>query len=235
MSRHGQGREEIIQAAQTLFARRGIDLVSSREILALAKQRNQSAVQYHFGSRDGLIQATFLERFKKIDERRVEILATPDLVGDTSELPYEHGLDRLLEAIVIPLVDEATTEAGRDYIRFAAQVVQRPGFSVDHLALDPALPGLRRAIRGLGSYVRDLRPALRTLRAHMIFHLVFGTLRSWVDGQLGSVSRVTITREILAVLSDLVDSRAASRSGRPAGRTPRGRRQGREIRTEQDS
>jgi len=61
---------------------------------------------------------------------RVEILATRDLVvGDTSELPYEHGLDRLLEAIVIPLVEKATTEEGRDYIRFAAQVVQRLGFS----------------------------------------------------------------------------------------------------------
>jgi len=30
---------------------------------------------------------------------------------------------------VIPLVEEATTEEGGDYIRFAAQVVQRPGFS----------------------------------------------------------------------------------------------------------
>jgi len=223
MSRHGHGRVEIIQAAQTLFAQRGIDLVSSREILALAKQRNQSAVQYHFGSRNGLIQAAFLERFKKIDKRRVELLASQDLVGDASELSDIDRLDRLLEAIVIPLVDEAATEPGRDFIRFAAQVVQRPGFSVDHLARDPALPGLQRAIRGLRAHVRDLRPAVQSLRAHMIFHLVFGTLRSWVDGQLGSVSRATITRELLAVLSDVVDSRAATRSRRLADHAPRGR------------
>ncbi len=70
-----------MQAGQAPFAQRGIDLVSSREILALAKQRNQSAVQYHFGSRNGLVQAAFLKRFKKIDRMRGARLSLFELRG----------------------------------------------------------------------------------------------------------------------------------------------------------
>lgn len=205
MNQRVQGREEIVRAAQTLFARRGIDLVTSRQILALARQRNQSAVQYHFGSRDGLIRAAFLEPFQRIDERRVELLAATDRERDPAALP---SVERLLEAIVIPLVEQAATEEGRDYIRFAAQVIQRPGFEINRLTSDRDLPGLRRAITGLRNHTRDLQPAVRTLRSQMVLHLVFGTLRSWVDGRLGSTSRSAITRELLGVLSDVVGCRA---------------------------
>ena len=46
------GRERIIVAAERLIAERGID-VPLRDIAVAADQRNNSAVQYHFGSRDG--------------------------------------------------------------------------------------------------------------------------------------------------------------------------------------
>ena len=50
-------REQLIAAAETLFAERGIEGVSLREINAAAGQRNASSIQYHFGNRDGLLAA----------------------------------------------------------------------------------------------------------------------------------------------------------------------------------
>lgn len=56
---HGdaQTRELLIQAALRLFARHGLEAVSLRQVIAEAQQSNQSAVQYYFGGKDGLITA----------------------------------------------------------------------------------------------------------------------------------------------------------------------------------
>ena len=56
-SPHPCARVAAIDAAEALFAERGLDGVTTREILDAAGQKNQSALQYHFGSREGLILA----------------------------------------------------------------------------------------------------------------------------------------------------------------------------------
>ncbi len=52
-------REQMILAAERLIAERGIDAVSLREIGATAGQRNNSAAQYHFGTKEGLVAAIY--------------------------------------------------------------------------------------------------------------------------------------------------------------------------------
>ena len=51
------GREALIEAARALFAERGIEGVSIRELGRAAEQRNNNAVQYHFGDRGALLLA----------------------------------------------------------------------------------------------------------------------------------------------------------------------------------
>src|SRR4051794_41890454 len=50
-------KEQIVLAAEALFAERGIEGVSLRQIGAAAGNGNNSAVQYHFGTKDRLGQA----------------------------------------------------------------------------------------------------------------------------------------------------------------------------------
>ena len=50
-------REKLLDVAEELFARHGLDAVSVRAILRAAGLRNQSALQYHFGGRENLIAA----------------------------------------------------------------------------------------------------------------------------------------------------------------------------------
>ena len=50
-------RERMIAVAQELYANRGIDGVSLNQILTQAGQKNRNAMQYHFGNREGLLQA----------------------------------------------------------------------------------------------------------------------------------------------------------------------------------
>ena len=49
----------LIRAAETLFAARGIDAVSMREIATAARCGDTNAVTYYFGSKDGLLAAVF--------------------------------------------------------------------------------------------------------------------------------------------------------------------------------
>ena len=54
-------RSRLIRTALELFADRGLDNVSLREIGVAAGQGNNAAVQYYFGDRDGLLKAIIAE------------------------------------------------------------------------------------------------------------------------------------------------------------------------------
>ncbi|MBF6620409.1 MAG: TetR family transcriptional regulator [Patulibacter sp.] len=70
-----QTRLLLIWTAERLFAERGIDAVSLREVSAAAGMRMAGAVAYHFGGKDGLIEAIVAERMGRIDELRRPMLA----------------------------------------------------------------------------------------------------------------------------------------------------------------
>lgn len=86
---HGMGqhsdkaRESLLDAAEELFARYGIDAVSNRKITEHAGTANHSAITYHFGSREELLRALLsrhLEQMRKLREQRLTTL------GDAPEL-----------------------------------------------------------------------------------------------------------------------------------------------------
>ena len=64
----------LIAAAERLFAARGIDGVSLREINREAQQRNTTSLQYHFGDREGLLRAIMAKHGREIDARRNALL-----------------------------------------------------------------------------------------------------------------------------------------------------------------
>lgn len=68
-------RTKLIVVAEALFAREGIDGVSLRQVAAKAGQKNHHAVQYHFGSREGLVQAIFDYRMDQMERHRLDMLA----------------------------------------------------------------------------------------------------------------------------------------------------------------
>ena len=91
---------QLLLTAERLFAQDGIAAVSTRRIAQEANQRNVSALQYHFGSIDNLIDALLSMRLETINRRRQELLdALPGEQRDTD-------LHRLLQALVLPLLEQ---------------------------------------------------------------------------------------------------------------------------------
>jgi AcrR family transcriptional regulator len=68
-------KEQIVLAAERLFAEHGIDGVSLRQIGQSAGNANNSAVQYHFGTKDNLIRAIFEYRLPYLTRRRQLLVA----------------------------------------------------------------------------------------------------------------------------------------------------------------
>lgn len=114
----------MIEVAEKLIGERGLDSVSMRDVAAAAGQRNNSAVQYHFGSRDGLIMQILRRRLHALDVERQRRLAEVDDQGLGTDL------SALVQVLYGPIVDllRAQPEAIH-YARFLQRVgpVMGPG------------------------------------------------------------------------------------------------------------
>ena len=121
-------REHIIECAGKIFARDGYYKATSKEICEAAGV-NQAAVNYHFGSRDGLYESVLAEAHRHI----IDLEALRAL----SDKPYSARekilavLDRLMENI-------GNTEDW--YIRVWIREILTPSPSIDRILEETALP-----------------------------------------------------------------------------------------------
>jgi AcrR family transcriptional regulator len=106
-------KQQIVRAAERLFATHGLDGVSLRQIGAAAGNGNNSAVQYHFGSKEQLVQAIFEDRLPYLDERRRLLVAQrrPD------------DLRSWVECYVLPILEQGEQD-GSHYLGFVAMLQQ---------------------------------------------------------------------------------------------------------------
>lgn len=155
----------MIDAAERLVAEGGLGAMSLRAVQDAAGQRNKSAAQYHFGSRDGLVTAIVTARSETVDERRAAILA---------ELGDAPALGDLVRAFVEPLA-EATATADSHWARFLQVAIADPATS------DTVTTALAAAtyqdVRGrLVAALDDLPDSVRSRRLDQMMALVVWTL-----------------------------------------------------------
>ncbi len=115
------GRTRLLDTAEELLDRHGIDGVSVRTVTKAAGHRNSSAVNYHFGNRDQLITAVFERRQKSVEARRSSMLAALEARGDIT--PYE-----AVGLAVQPLVELLADLPGRRYLRLLHQAANHPDY-----------------------------------------------------------------------------------------------------------
>lgn len=115
-------RRALIAAGERLFAERGIDNVSLREISRASGARNAVALQHHFGDRNGLLQAILDKHEARVDARRMPLL------DEVAALPEEdeRRVRALAAALVLPeaaALDDA--DGGPEYRQITAEVLTR--------------------------------------------------------------------------------------------------------------
>jgi AcrR family transcriptional regulator len=108
------GREAIVLAAERLIALRGAE-VPARDIAQAAGQRNNSAVQYHFASREDLVAAVLELRAPVLEEHRMERLVELERTGMSDDARA------LVAVMVLPLLDAPLVDGSWHYARVLQQ------------------------------------------------------------------------------------------------------------------
>lgn len=105
-------KQRILEAAETLFARHGFAGASLRQVTSAANV-NLAAVNYHFGSKDKLIEEVFRRRLDELNTRRLKALEALD--GNAT-------LEDALAAFIRPALDLAHEgEGGGAFVRVLAR------------------------------------------------------------------------------------------------------------------
>jgi AcrR family transcriptional regulator len=155
-------RTRILDAAERLFAERGIESVSVRAILAEAGV-NVALAHYHFGSREGLIEELLRTRVAPLVQELLRDLDEVDARGAGA------SLEDVLRAYFAPTA-RWLAEQPR-FGRIFAQLQASPSPAIRAMGRDP----LRKVITRLGEAVMKRLPAdVDPRRLFLRFYLVVG-------------------------------------------------------------
>jgi AcrR family transcriptional regulator len=117
-------RVMLMEVAERLFATKGIEAVTLREIQQAAGQSNTSVIRYHFGSRDGLIRSLIAHRQHGLGADRQEMLARMRDEGK------EADPRAVVWLLVRPLANSIA--AGEMFVPFLARLSEDPRARVDY-------------------------------------------------------------------------------------------------------
>ncbi|HEY5278633.1 MAG TPA: TetR/AcrR family transcriptional regulator [Pseudolabrys sp.] len=147
-------RDRILEVAERLFAEYGMSGVGLRAISSEAKV-NLASIAYHFGSKDGLLEALFSQRAAPIAEERLRLLA--QCSGKTDRPKLEDILEAFLRPALVLGVQPQF--GGPAFVKLRARLATEPealsrkilskAFDLSSRkfidAIVGALPGLPRA------------------------------------------------------------------------------------------
>ena len=130
--------DALVRAAEELFAERGSEAVSLREVVAAAGVSNASAVQYHFRDRSGLIRAVLAKHEPAVDRARSELLDAYAAAG-------VDDMRKLATALVLPLAKELENpDGGIGYLQLVADLYNRPNPTFDPQTFDESTQSIHR-------------------------------------------------------------------------------------------
>ena len=121
-------REHLLDVAETLFGARGVAGVSLREIRIASGARNTAAVQFHFGNREGLLEALL--------ERHMPGIAAiqSELYDDMLEAGNEDEPRSLVEILVRPVAEYLTRgPSERSWVKVMADLGQAPNLHLNEM------------------------------------------------------------------------------------------------------
>lgn len=188
----------MIDAAEQLAAEQGLSAVSVRAVQAAAGQRNKSAVSYHFGSKEGLVEAVVARRMGAASERRRELL------DELSPNPSRRGL---VEALVVPLAEHVTAGPQPScWARFLLQAAHNPVFSRS-VRLSFEAGTFRDVRERLIAGLDHVPAALRKRRFDHAIGLVISSLATYEAGHgCDDLTPAVLTADLIDMAAGVLDA-----------------------------
>ncbi|WP_162460443.1 MULTISPECIES: TetR family transcriptional regulator [unclassified Mycolicibacterium] len=220
MSRPG-ARTQLLIAGERLIAESGPD-VSLRDVAVAAGQRNNSAVHYHFGSRDGLIEAIIGHRQAPLEQARLALLAEYESVGKPDDT-----IAALVAILVEPLFEAPYADGSRHYARFLERVRNHPVMAELALTADqwPATRILTtRMLRALDYLPEAVRRQRLAAMASVMFALLADHERLLDEHRdTATLSEAEARENIISMVVGLLTAPMVSRAAAHGASTSDGR------------
>lgn len=143
----GDSRANLLDAAEALFAEKGFDATTTREI-ALRSKDTLGTLSYHFGSKQKLLEEILTRRFATVAELRERYYQEARAEG--------HGgmpsLEGVVRAIILPYLDLVFSgdPGWRNYVNLLGRVRESGNPETQAFYLAFAEPAVRLGISWLG-------------------------------------------------------------------------------------
>lgn len=166
-------KERILDAAERLFADKGFDATSMRLITAAAGV-NLAAVNYHFGSKAGLLEAVFRRRVEPLNRERLRLLEELQQGGEACEVAA------ILRTYIEPAlhVSRDPARGGMVFMRLLGRSYAEP---TEHLK--SFMPDLYYDVKlRYGEALGAALPLLAAADLYWRMHFVIGTIAYTMAG-----------------------------------------------------
>jgi AcrR family transcriptional regulator len=114
-------KDRILNAAERLFARDGFEATSLRAITAEAGV-NLAAVNYHFQSKEALVQAVIGRRMGPVNAQRLSLLDAHEAEAGDAPVP----LEKIIDAFLRPVLEIVGSHA-REFAPLVGRLYTEPG------------------------------------------------------------------------------------------------------------
>jgi len=164
-------RERILEVAERLFAEHGMSGVGLRAISGEAKV-NLASIAYHFGSKDGLLEALFAQRAAPIAEERLRLLAA------CYEKAKKPKLEDILDAFLRPalVLGVEPRFGGPAFVKLRARLATEPEALSRKILAKAFDLSSRKFIDAIAAALRDLPRAEVEWRFHFMLGAMFYTM-----------------------------------------------------------
>ena len=196
-------RKRIIDAAETLFADKGVEATSLLDIARAAEQKNRSALQYHFTNKEGLLHAV-------LDKHAIPITQARNAYLDQLEAEGSYGLYQLVEALVAPMAAQLdNAEGGREFIKIHSELMSSEQFRDFRQQRDKDLVDVQRMQQMAQPFIDKSDPDALRARGILIGCLLIHGLATYLPQQ-SQLPREVFLHTLIQGIVDLMQQQPVS-------------------------
>ena len=163
-------KEEILNAAEVLFARMGYHASSMRAITESAGV-NLALVNYHFGSKEALLEAVIARRLRPVNELRLKRLQ--EIRNRSGEWNIKPDLPEILRAYIEPVFGNGESE--KDWVDFT-NLIGRAFTESDETVQKTLLRHMKPVNQLMLDLLRDALPGLSGEEVFWRYQFLIGAL-----------------------------------------------------------
>jgi AcrR family transcriptional regulator len=152
MNERGDTKSRILDSAEKLFGMNGFDATSLRDITTAADV-NLAAINYHFQSKDSLIDAIVARRIQPVNKKRFELL---EAAGPNPTV------EQILTAFMAPVMQVKADAV----VPLIGRILSNPELFVERVFHKHLAPVSQRFVEALSKALPELPPSELLWRLH---------------------------------------------------------------------